>query len=82
MINHESGNPHYSTNLSLRGMSDRWTQAYEKAFETGDIYSLSQYGSKNPREFFAECFAARYMGEKLPDYVETLMVEVFENGIM
>jgi hypothetical protein len=82
MLNRELANPNYSTNWSLRGMSDRWRQAYDKAFETGDIYSLSQYGSKNPREFFAECFAARFMGETLPDYVESLMVEVLANGIM
>ena len=82
MINKERGNPNYATNWGLRGMNDKWKAAYNKALETGDIYGLSEYGSKNEREFFAESFAAREMGETLPDYVEALFREVFANGIM
>ena len=82
MINKERGNPNYATNWSLRGMNDKWKAAYKKAFETGDIYRLSEYGSKNEREFFAESFAAREMGETIPDYVEALFREVFADGIM
>jgi hypothetical protein len=82
MLNSEKANPHYDTNWSLRGMSQKWREAYEKALDNGDIYTLSEYGSKNPREFFAESFAAREMGEKLPDYVESLLEEVLNNGIM
>jgi hypothetical protein len=82
MLNLEQANPHYVTNWSLRGMTQRWKEAYQKALDNGDIYTLSEYGSKNPREFFAESFAAREMGEKLPDYVESLLEEVLNNGIM
>ena len=53
-----------------------WEEVYNKAYDTGDIYNLSKYGATNSKEFFAECFAAREMGEKLPDYVETLMEEI------
>ena len=60
----------------------RWSEAFTKAKESGDIYNLSQYASTNSYEFFAESFAAREMGEKLPDYVESLMKEVLDNGIM
>jgi len=81
-INHDMANPHYSTNMRLKGMADRWEQALRKARDTGDIYNISQYANTNSREFFAESFLARERGEKLPDYVESLMKEVLDNGIM
>ena len=82
MLNHEIANPNYSRNWSLRGMNQKWQIAFQKALDTGDIYKLSEYGSKNFREFFAESFLAREKGETLPDYVEELFQEVFNNGIM
>ena len=82
MLNDERANPNYSTNWSLRRMSERWGEVFRKAIKTGDVYKLSEYGSRNDREFFAECFAAREMGEQLPDYVESLMREVLDNGPM
>ena len=82
MSNDARANPHYDTNFGLRGMYQRWQKAFDKAIQTGDIYKLSEYGSKNPKEFFAESFAAREMGEQLPDYVESLLIEVLTNGIM
>ena len=82
MLNDERANPNYSTNWSLRRMCDKWGETYRKAVKTGDIYKVSEYGAKNDREFFAECFAAREMGEQLPDYVEKLMQEVLDNGPM
>ena len=82
MSNQERANPNYSTNWGLRGMSDRWKEAYNRAIKGEDIYSLSLYGRKNPKEFFAESFAAREMGEVLPPYVEDLFVEVIKNGKM
>lgn len=82
MLNHEIANPNYSRNWSLRGMSQKWQIAFQKALDTSDIYKLSEYGSKNFREFFAESFLAREKGETLPDYVEELFQEVFNNGIM
>ena len=82
MLNEERANPNYSTNWQLRKMKEKWNSAFQKSFETGDIYNLSEYGAHNVNEFFAESFAAREMGETLPDYVEELFVEVFKNGIM
>ena len=82
MSNEAYANPHYNTNWSLRGMYDKWRQAYERAIRDGDIYKLSEYGKTNVKEFFAESFAAREFGETLPDYVESLFVEVLTNGIM
>lgn len=82
MINDDRANPHLATNWSLRSMKGKWKEAHEKAIETGDIYKLSLYGNRNTNEFFAECFTAYEMGEKLPDYVESLMQEVLKNGIL
>lgn len=82
MINGERANPNISFNWSIKGMNDRWKQVYTQALESGDIYKISEYASKNVREFFAECFAMREMGDSLPDYIETLMKEVLDNGIM
>ena len=82
MINGERANPNISLNWSIKGMNDRWKQVYTQALKSGDIYKISEYASKNVREFFAECFAMREMGDSLPDYIETLMKEVLDNGIM
>ena len=81
-INDKSANPNYKTNPKLREMRQKWDNVFQKAIDTGDIHSLSRYGRSNSHEFFAESFAAREMGEKLPDYVESLMKEVLDNGIM
>ena len=80
-INRIRANPNYYE-PEVRDIERRWNGAFKKAKDNGDIYKLSQYGSTNSHEFFAESFAARVMGEKLPDYVEEIMKEVLENGIM
>lgn len=84
MINKERANPNYSTpwDARLRDMDQRWKDAYARAKKDGDIYDISQYASTKPSEFFAECFAKREMGGKLPKYIEDLMAEVLDNGIM
>lgn len=82
MTNQERANPNYATNWQLRGMTQKWEAALQEARKTGDIYGLSYYGSTNAKEFFAESFLAYEMGEKLPPYVESLMQEVLDNGIM
>ena len=82
MANQERANPNYATNWQLRGMTQKWEAALQEARKTGDIYGLSYYGSTNAKEFFAESFLAYEMGEKLPPYVESLMQEVLDNGIM
>lgn len=53
--------------------------AYTKALTSGDIKSISYYASTNADEFLAEVFAAREMGEQLPDYIDEMLNEVF-NG--
>lgn len=82
MINKERANPNYSTSWKLREMGQKWDAVFRKAQDTGDIYKLSKHGARNVREFFAESFLAREMGEQIPDYVEALFEEVFKNGIM
>ena len=82
MINEDRANPNYKTNWSLANRSRKWNETFLQARKTGDIYGISEYSSRNSREFFAECFAAREMGEKLPDYIESLMKETLEDGIM
>ena len=49
--------------------------AFRKAKQTGDIYSISQYASTDSHEFFAECFCAHYHGEEFPDYIEQMLKE-------
>lgn len=80
-INRIRANPNYYE-PEVRDIEHRWNEAFKKAKDNGDIYKLSQYSSTNADEFFAESFAARVMGEKLPDYVEEIMKEVLDNGIM
>lgn len=82
LINENRANPHYNTDWKLRNMKKQWEDARMKAIQTGDIHRISEYASANVYEFFAESFAAYEQGEKLPDYVESLMKEVIENGIM
>lgn len=50
--------------------------AYAKARKTKDIYEISEYSNTNYHEFFAETFAMRESGQKLPDYVENMLKEV------
>jgi hypothetical protein len=76
LINGDSANPNIKTNWSIRSVSERWKKIFEKAYREGDVYNISQYGSTNHKEFFAECFVAREIGEKLPDYIEEFMAEV------
>lgn len=51
---------------------------YQKAKDTGDIYSISKYASEKVGEFYAECFAAHMIGEKLPDYIEKMLKETLK----
>lgn len=47
-------------------------ETMKKARETGDIYKLSEYADSDVAEFYAEAFAAKRLGEKLPDYIEDM----------
>lgn len=64
-------------------LSEQQTKTWElvkdtlhKARKNGDIYEISAYSNTNPHEFFAESFAMREIGEKLPDYIEKMLKEV------
>lgn len=46
---------------------------FQQARTNGDIYGISMYANTNEREFFAECFAMKQMGEVLPDYIEEML---------
>ena len=54
--------------------------AYNLAKQNGDIKKLSRYASTKPEEFFAECFAAREDGEKLPSYINKMFDKVIKLG--
>lgn len=58
--------------VKIKSMVD---DAFRKAKQTGDIYSISQYASTDSHEFFAECFCAHYHGEEFPDYIEQMLKE-------
>lgn len=47
--------------------------AYRKARKIGDIKNISSYANTDEDEFFCECFSAREMGEKLPDYINNAL---------
>lgn len=81
-INHERANPNIALNWSIKEVDKRWDEVYNKAKKEGDIYNISEYGSKNSHEFFAESFCAREMGEKLPDYVNEALEDILKNGIL
>lgn len=82
LINGASANPNMMTNWSIGRVKERWRKLFERAITDGDVYGISEYGATDEREFFAECFAAREFGEKLPDYIEEFMGEVLKNGIL
>ena len=52
------------------------SDTFAKAKQTGDIYGISEYAKKNAYEFFAESFAAKWVGEQLPDYIEEMIERV------
>lgn len=53
---------------------------FERAKKEGFVNKLSEYSKTNSREFFAECFAARELGEKLPDYVEESLDKIIKRA--
>lgn len=62
--------------LTATNVAKKIRTAYAKARKSGDIYEISEYGNTNYHEFFAEVFAMRESGQKLPDYIETMLKEV------
>ena len=66
------GNPLYDKCMMIEDV-------YNKALTSGDIYKISVYGAKNPREFFAETFAIFAMKqETLPQYILDMILEVIK----
>ena len=57
------------------------SDAYWKAKNSGDMKSISRYANTSEAEFFAECFAARELGENLPDYVNNMLDKVIKCAI-
>jgi len=50
-----------------------------KAKMNGDIYKISQYATKNAKEFLAEAFTMYdFRRESLPDYIVKMIEEVFD----
>lgn len=56
------------------------SKVYHEALRNNDIYNISYYASTDQYEFFAECFAKKQMGEKLPDYIDEMIERVLKNG--
>ena len=56
------------------------SKVYIEALKNNDIYDISYYASTNEYEFFAECFAKKQMGGKLPDYINKMLERVLTNG--
>lgn len=81
MINDTIANPNEKSAecLAIRRKIDA---TRKKAWETGDIFSVSKYAATDDDEFFAEVFAMREMGEKIPDYFDEMLEEALKNGIM
>lgn len=57
-------------------LSNLLQNCYNKSKSNNDIYKLSYVGEENAGEYFAECFVAYNIGEKLPDYAKN-MIETF-----
>lgn len=53
---------------------------YKKAMANGDAFNLSEYSTTDEYEFLAESFAASWIGETLPDYIEEMIKAVFGGG--
>jgi|LSQX01.3.fsa_nt_gb SPP1 gp7 family putative phage head morphogenesis protein len=74
---HEFG--HIILNKSkLADKEIRLLHVYQRAIDSGDINSISEYAYHSPtgREFFAEVFTMWKNGEYLPDYIVKLIKEV------
>ena len=80
-INGATANPN-ADSLECRRIRTLIEDTRKKAWETGDIFGLTKYGSTDEYEFFAEMFAAREMGEQLPDYIETMLTEALSHGAL
>ena len=81
MINDTVANPN-ARSAECLAIKRKIDATRKKAWETGDIFSVSKYAATDDDEFFAEVFAMREMGEKIPDYFDEMLEESLKNGIM
>ena len=81
MINDTVANPNAKSAECL-AIRRKIEATRKKAWETGDIFSVSKYAATDDDEFFAEVFSMREMGEKIPDYFDEMLDEALKNGIM
>lgn len=81
MINDTMANSN-AHSLECRAARQLISEARQRAWDTGDIFTISKYGATDDDEFFAEAFAMREVGEALPDYISNMLSEVLKNGIM
>lgn len=80
MINYSKANK-AAMGQEMSLLRDLVRTTYKKAQETGDIFKISRYAASSRDEFFAEAFAMREKGEKLPDYIENMLEETLKNGV-
>jgi hypothetical protein len=81
MINDTVANPN-ARSAECLAIKRKIDETRKKAWETGDIFSVSKYAATDDDEFFAEVFSMREMGEKIPDYFDEMLEEALKNGIM
>jgi hypothetical protein len=81
MINDTVANPN-ARSAECLAIKRKIEETRKKAWETGDIFSVSKYAATDDDEFFAEVFSMREMGEKIPDYFDEMLEEALKNGIM
>lgn len=77
MINGNRANPNADSQENLAKVQ-KVKDVYNIAMNNGDIFQLSKYASRDADEFLAEAFAAKEMGELLPDYISDMLDEVLK----
>ena len=76
MVNHGYGIVDKNRKQELEYITN---ETFQKAKSTNDIKGVSQYGATNSQEFFAEVFAMKMMGEKLPEYIDDMLEETLSH---
>lgn len=84
LIAHEYGHAlHMTADKKSPGYYNAFVaDAFHKAKGNGDIKKISEYAAKNAKEFVAECFTARLLGEHLPGYVDNMLDKIIRDARM